>query len=144
MHGVQRQKEECPFGDGGVALCFVGRNRGFCRGDKPAEEELARKAENIENGLVELDLAKMSYTRPEIRMALAERMVHYKVPGVSIAVIEDGKLEWANAYGVMNVESGAAVTTESLFEAASTTKLLSEGIVLRSSKKNLPYFRDVL
>ena len=93
---------------------------------------------------MELDLAKMSYTRPEIRMALAERMVHYKVPGVSIAVIEDGKLEWANAYGVLNVESGAAVTTESLFEAASTTKLLSEGIVLRSSKKNLPYFRDVL
>jgi len=101
-----------------------------CRGGNPAKEELARKIERVENGLVEMDLAKMSYTRPEIRMALAERMVHYKVPGVSITVIEDGKLEWANAYGVLNVESGAAVTTTSLFEAASTTKLLTGVIVL--------------
>jgi CubicO group peptidase (beta-lactamase class C family) len=101
-----------------------------CRGGNPAQEELARKVENVENGLVELDLASMNYAHPEIRMTLSERMAHYKVPGVSIAVIENNKVEWAKAYGVLDVESGTAVTTTSLFEAASTTKLLTGVIVL--------------
>jgi len=101
-----------------------------CRVDKPTTEELARKIESVENGLVELDLANMNYARPEMRMTLSERMAHYKVPGVSIAVIENNKVEWAKACGVLNVESGMPVTTGSLFEAASTTKLLTGVIVL--------------
>jgi len=95
-----------------------------------ANKETAQRIRSIENGLVELDLAKMKYSPPQKRMTLSERMKHYKVPGVSIAVINDNKIEWAKAYGVLNAESGAAVTTGSLFEAASTTKLLTGAVVL--------------
>ena len=46
------------------------------------------------------------------------------VPGLSIAVIEDGRLAWSGAFGVRNVESGEPVGSETMFEAASLTKPL--------------------
>jgi CubicO group peptidase (beta-lactamase class C family) len=55
---------------------------------------------------------------------IAERMAHYGVPGVSIAVVDGYRIDWANAYGLLSRESKAPVTTGSFFEAASTTKML--------------------
>jgi CubicO group peptidase (beta-lactamase class C family) len=109
---------------------FLAMTSAACRSEKTLDEDIPRKIERVENGLVELGLADMNYVHPEVRMTLSDRMAHYKVPGVSIVVIDNNKVEWANAYGVLNVESGVAVTTESLFEAASTTKLLTGVIVL--------------
>jgi len=53
---------------------------------------------------------------------LAERMDHYKVPAVSIALIGGGEIVWAGAWGMADVESGRAATTETLFQAASISK----------------------
>ena len=36
--------------------------------------------------------------RPLTGLSLAERMAALKVPGVSVAVINDGKIEWAKGY----------------------------------------------
>src|SRR5262252_6708951 len=33
--------------------------------------------------------------------SLPDRMAFYKVPGVSIAVLKDGKIIWAKGYGVL-------------------------------------------
>ena len=52
--------------------------------------------------------------RAESKWKLAQRMSELKVPGVSIAVINGGKLEWARAYGT--------ATPETLFQAASISK----------------------
>ena len=38
---------------------------------------------------------------PTAAMTLADRMKFYKVPGVSIAVINNGKIEWAKGYGAL-------------------------------------------
>ncbi|MEM6631480.1 MAG: serine hydrolase domain-containing protein [Bacteroidota bacterium] len=57
-----------------------------------------------------------------ISFSLLDRMKHYKVPGVSIAVIQDGKLLWAKGYGVTNTETGQAVDENSLFQAGSISK----------------------
>jgi len=54
--------------------------------------------------------------------ALVERMEHHKVPGVSIAVINNGEIEWAKGYGLADVESGTPVTESTLFQAASISK----------------------
>jgi CubicO group peptidase (beta-lactamase class C family) len=59
---------------------------------------------------------------PQGRMNIAERMKHYKVLGVSIAVINDGKIEWARGYGVREVGTNQPVTPETLFQAASISK----------------------
>jgi len=56
------------------------------------------------------------------RMTLSDRMELYKVPGVSIAVIHDFKIEWAKGYGVKETEGDDPVTPETLFQAASISK----------------------
>jgi CubicO group peptidase (beta-lactamase class C family) len=49
----------------------------------------------------------------------------FNVPGVSIAVIKDFKIDWAKGYGVADVDTGATVTTETLFQAASISKTVA-------------------
>jgi CubicO group peptidase (beta-lactamase class C family) len=53
------------------------------------------------------------------------------VPAVSVAVIYDGRVEWAKAYGVADVESGRAATTATLFQAASMSKPVASMGALR-------------
>jgi CubicO group peptidase (beta-lactamase class C family) len=70
---------------------------------------------------------------------LADRMTTLRVPGVSIAVIRDGAIEWARGFGVARV-GGPPVTPETLFQAASISKPVSALGVLRlveSGKLNL-------
>ena len=52
---------------------------------------------------------------------LAARMAELHVPGVSVAVIHAGKLDWARGFGVARL-GGAPVTPETLFQAASISK----------------------
>jgi CubicO group peptidase (beta-lactamase class C family) len=44
------------------------------------------------------------------------------VPGLSVALIKDLKIHWAKAWGLSDAAAGAAVTTETLFQAASMSK----------------------
>lgn len=53
---------------------------------------------------------------------LEELMVRFGVPGVSIAVIQDFEIHWAKGYGIADVETGATVNPETLFQAASISK----------------------
>jgi CubicO group peptidase (beta-lactamase class C family) len=58
-------------------------------------------------------------------------MQFYKTPGVSIALINDGRIEWARGYGVLEAGGKDLVTTETLFQAASISKSLSAMLALR-------------
>jgi len=44
------------------------------------------------------------------------------IPGLSVAVIHNGKLVWTGSYGVMNAETRKPVTSKTVFEAASLSK----------------------
>jgi CubicO group peptidase (beta-lactamase class C family) len=57
-----------------------------------------------------------------VRLTLAERMAHYNVPGVSVAVMEGGEVVWAQGWGVADTKTGAPVTPHTLFQAASISK----------------------
>jgi CubicO group peptidase (beta-lactamase class C family) len=52
-------------------------------------------------------------------------MKQERVPGVSIAIIQDFKIVAALAYGVADAATGAPVTTETLFQAASISKAVA-------------------
>ncbi len=54
--------------------------------------------------------------------SLEERMKHYKVPGVSIALIDGGKIAWAKGYGFTSADSQQAVDSLTMFQAASISK----------------------
>lgn len=62
---------------------------------------------------------------------IQERMKHYKVPGVSIAVINDFKIEWAKAYGVKDIETTEPVSTDTLFQAGSISKPVAAMVALK-------------
>ncbi|OGU55646.1 MAG: hypothetical protein A2V66_10225 [Ignavibacteria bacterium RBG_13_36_8] len=98
------------------------------------DKSVQQKISCIENGLIEVtSLAEMfdlDSAQLADRKTLTERMTALKVFGVSIVVVNNYQLEWAKAYGTININSGVPVTTESYFEAASTSKLLTAVIVL--------------
>ena len=64
--------------------------------------------------------------------SLRDLMNRLGVRGVSIAIIRDFKIHWAKAYGVADVSTGAAVDTETLFQAASISKPVAAMAVLRA------------
>ncbi len=55
---------------------------------------------------------------------ISERMVQEQVPGLSIAVVSDGRIEAACGFGLKEDGRPEPVTTETLFEAASITKTI--------------------
>lgn len=62
---------------------------------------------------------------------LLDRMAYYKVPGLSIAVIHDYKIEWAKGYGLADTIRKIPVTTETMFSAGSISKLLMAATALK-------------
>ena len=62
---------------------------------------------------------------------LAERMAEAKVPGVSIAFIENGRVKWSRAYGVAVAGSKRPVTPQTRFQAASMSKAVAAAAALR-------------
>jgi len=64
-------------------------------------------------------------------MDLADRMAHYNVPGVSVAVINNYQVEWTRGYGVLEAGRSEPVTPGSLFQPASIAKLVVAVTALR-------------
>ncbi|HEY2358142.1 MAG TPA: serine hydrolase domain-containing protein [Phenylobacterium sp.] len=63
--------------------------------------------------------------------SLAVRMVELKIPGVSVAFIENGKVKWTRVYGVAAAGGTKAITPTTLFQAASMSKAFAATAVLR-------------
>jgi CubicO group peptidase (beta-lactamase class C family) len=70
-------------------------------------------------------------------MSLADRMADYKVPGVSIAVIDNFKIEWAKGYGFKEAGRNDPVTTQTLFQAASISKPVAAFAALHFVEKGI-------
>ena len=63
---------------------------------------------------------------------LEEIMEQHGIPGVSIAVLKDFEIHWAKGYGIADVETGAQVNTETLFQDASISKPVAAMAVLKA------------
>jgi CubicO group peptidase (beta-lactamase class C family) len=59
------------------------------------------------------------------------RMQYYGVPGISIALINDGVLAWARGYGVRDTATATPITLNTRFPVASITKPIVGLAVLR-------------
>ncbi|MEW7279427.1 serine hydrolase [Aquimarina sp. 2201CG1-2-11] len=71
---------------------------------------------------VEASLIPRVYFESDSTWTIEERMKHYGVPGVSIAVINDYKVDWVKSYGVVDKETQLPVTLQTLFQAGSISK----------------------
>lgn len=62
---------------------------------------------------------------------LLERMRYHRVPGLSIAVIRNYKIDWVKAYGLADTTARIPVTPATLFSAGSISKLATAMAVMR-------------
>jgi CubicO group peptidase (beta-lactamase class C family) len=69
--------------------------------------------------------------RVDLEHRVPELMRAGEVPGVSIAVIRDGKLFWSGTFGVADPSTGAVARPDTTFQAASLSKPVFAYIVLR-------------
>ena len=86
------------------------------------------RIESVEKGLTERVHIK---GQPLPSWTIQERMAHYHVPALSLAVINNGSLEWAKAYGVDEVGRPDGADRETLFQAASVSKVITALATLR-------------
>jgi CubicO group peptidase (beta-lactamase class C family) len=71
---------------------------------------------------VETRLSPRVHIKDDSLWTIEQRMTHYGVPGVAIAVIHNNKIEWSKTYGVADKESKEPVTARTLFQAGSISK----------------------
>jgi CubicO group peptidase (beta-lactamase class C family) len=93
-----------------------------------AGAEVEARIDRVINGLLpETDIAN----RYGPKASLKERMAHYHTPGVSIAVVNDGRVEWARGFGVKEWGQPEPVTDETIFQAGSISKPIFAMAVMR-------------
>ena len=110
----------------GVIACIL--TGGLLAGQvKTGPSTVEKRIQNIQDGLLPAVVVK---GEPEQTAKLADRMAALHVPGVSIAVVHDGQIEWARGFGVTKT-GGPSVTAETLFQAASISKPVTALGVLR-------------
>ncbi len=82
--------------------------------------------------------AQPSFDTAQLDAFVTRMMADYNVPGVGLAVVEDGEISYLRGYGVRAVTTGAPVTPDTQFAIGSVTKsftslgmmvLVDEGLV---------------
>ncbi|MGO9518191.1 MAG: serine hydrolase [Candidatus Korobacteraceae bacterium] len=82
----------------------------------------AERIHRVENGIPPIPLGP---DQPPLQFTLQQLMDVLKVPGLSVAVVDDFKIVWAKPYGVTEAGTTNPVTTTTLFQAASISKVVS-------------------
>jgi CubicO group peptidase (beta-lactamase class C family) len=82
----------------------------------PSDRE---RVEQIEANTVAVQLTP---NQPPLKLSVKQLMDAYRVPGLSIAVIDHYQIAWAKGYGILETGSSKPVTTTTLFQAGSISK----------------------
>lgn len=125
------------------------------------KEEISSRIERIQNAIV-----GVKYLSPKLDQGIAieglptpnydekrsifEIMENDGVPGCCIAFINNFEIEWVKAYGVKKIGTKESIMLDTLFQAASITKVLMTMMVLHLVDKKLldldkpinNYFKD--
>lgn len=95
-------------------------------GQRPAD--VADRIARVERGLM-----RPSYIAGQSvqHYTIEDRLQNYRTPGVSVAVMHDGKIEWAKGYGVVRAGGTQRIDSATLFQAASISKPVAAVAALR-------------
>jgi CubicO group peptidase (beta-lactamase class C family) len=130
MNGIIMERRIMP---GIVVVAAISLAALSCSRERPEASVDARIA-RVERSLVEFTTPLAAIdpegVDPLQLKTLPERMEHFKVPGLDVAVIDDYELAWARPYGLLKAGGTEPVTNDSYFQAASTSKLITAAIVM--------------
>src|SRR3954451_24241857 len=77
---------------------------------------------------------------PELEALNTEGMAEWKIPGLALAVVQNGEVALVRAYGLRDVEAGLKVTTDTQFLIGSVTKsFTSTGLALLMDERRLDW-----
>ena len=80
----------------------------------------------------------------ELEAIIAEAMDEWKIPGLAIAVVQNGEVALVKAYGLRDVEAGLPLTTDTHFMICSITKsFTSTGLALLVDERRLDWEKPV-
>lgn len=71
----------------------------------------------------------------DLKSYIPNRMNEADVPGLAIALIRDNKIVWTDGFGVVNRLTGRPVSSKTVFEAASISKVVTAYTALRLVEK---------
>jgi CubicO group peptidase (beta-lactamase class C family) len=75
---------------------------------------------------------------PDLELLIAEAMEEWKVPGLAVAVVQNGAAALLNAYGLRDVEASLPATTDTQFLLGSITKsFTATGLALLVDERRL-------
>jgi CubicO group peptidase (beta-lactamase class C family) len=81
---------------------------------------------------------------PELELVIAEAMDEWKVPGLAVAVVQNGEVALVRAYGLRDVEAGLPATTDTQFLIGSVTKsFTATGLALLVDERRLDWKKPV-
>lgn len=66
---------------------------------------------------------------------MKKRMDFFEIPGSTLSIIKNNQIVFSNTYGVINSDTNIPVTSRTLFEAGSITKLVFSFAVMRLYEK---------
>ncbi len=87
----------------------------------PKFDDVAGSIARVEHGLI--DEIRVEGDPPG--WTIDERLRAHHTPAVSVAVIHDYQVVWAKAYGVRNLRTGERADADTLFQAASISKMVT-------------------
>lgn len=97
------------------------------------DQSIGQKIQRVESGLLP---ASIIVGEPVKTFTISDRMRYFNVPGVSIAVIKENKVEWAKSYGVKEAGTTDSVGLNTMFQAASMSKPITAIIALKLEEEN--------
>ncbi len=89
-----------------------------CTTNKSSSEEIDARIERIENNLQK----QLQIEGENERFNIEDRLRELGIPGVSIAVVINGELDWAKGYGMADSSENRTVDSNTLFLAGSISK----------------------
>ena len=81
---------------------------------------------------------------PALELLIIEAMDEWKIPGLAVAVVQNGEVALLSAYGLRDVEAGLKVTTDTQFLIGSVTKsFTATGLALLMDERRLDWKKPV-
>ncbi len=68
---------------------------------------------------------------------LKDRMEHYQVTGLSIAIVKDGKIVWNEGYGYAQLQDSIKVNSKTVFQAGSLSKSITALLTMKLVEKGV-------
>ncbi|MFC1541031.1 serine hydrolase domain-containing protein [Candidatus Latescibacterota bacterium] len=98
-------------------------------------QEIEDRIERVINNLL-VETLETSHTNKYEKSTLESRLSYYQTPGISIAVINEGKVEWSRGFGVKDWDTQEPVNQNTLFQVASVSKPITALAIMKLKESN--------